>query len=62
MIKLTKLKTKRLEKKITDEQMAEKLGIKTISDSFYEQGRRKPKPETLKKIALILGCTVDEII
>jgi len=39
----------------------ESLGMKKTSASKIELGQRNPRPETLEKIAVRLGVTVDEI-
>lgn len=59
---LIKLKRYRLYKGFTREKLAEELGISKFTLRSYEQGTRNIKTETLKKIAKILGCTVDELI
>lgn len=56
------LKTKRQEKKMTQAQIAQKCGISQCAYSYYEIGKRSPKPEMLKKLAIILQCTVDELL
>ena len=56
------LKTKRQEKKLTQEQVARMCGITQCSYSYYEIGKRQPKPLMLKKIANVLNCTVDELL
>jgi transcriptional regulator with XRE-family HTH domain len=56
------LKSKRLERKMTQEEVAAKCGITQCSYSYYEIGKRSPKPEMLKKLASVLKCTVDELL
>lgn len=56
------LKTKRLEKKMTQEQVAQRCGITQCSYSYYEIGKRSPRPEMLKKLAAVLDCTVDDLL
>ena len=56
------LKTKRQEKKMTQEQIAQRCGITQCAYSNYEIGKRSPKPDMLKKLAEILECSVDELL
>lgn len=56
------LKEKRVEKKLTQQQVADMCGITQVSYSYYEIGKRNPKPAMLKKFASVLDCTVDEIL
>jgi len=59
---LIKLKLKRIEKELTQEEMALKLKLSPSTYKSYEQGSREPNISTLKKITKILKCKVDEII
>lgn len=56
------MQKKRIEKNLTQEQVANelKLNIKTYRN--YEQGLREPKIELLKKFATFFGCTIDELL
>ena len=56
------IKKKRLEKMMTQEEVAHACGLTQSSYSHYEIGRRNPKPVTLKKIAEVLDCTVDALL
>lgn len=49
-----KLKYYRKQAKITQEQIASRIGIPKITYQTYEQGVRNPKADTLSKIATIL--------
>ena len=42
-------------KNLTQQELAEAIGISQISLSTYEQGIRTPKPQIAKKIARVLG-------
>jgi DNA-binding XRE family transcriptional regulator len=48
--------------KITQEQLAEKVGISTTYIGYIEQGRYAPSLEVLEKIAKHLKIKVNEII
>lgn len=47
--------------KITQEQIAEWLGIKPQSVSYWVTGKSLPKGETLFKLAVLLDCKVDDL-
>jgi transcriptional regulator with XRE-family HTH domain len=55
-----KLKEKRKELSLTQEQMADKLGLKTSTYGNYETNKREPNSETIKNIADKLGMDVDD--
>ena len=56
------LKAKRLEKGMTQNEVADRCGITQCAYSYYEIGKRQPKPEMLKKLATVLDCTVDDLL
>jgi len=57
-----KIKTARTEKKITQKQLAESLGLTIATIKKYEKGDRTPRPETLKQLEKILGIELFELI
>lgn len=44
----------------TQEQLAEKADITSLSVAYIEQGRRWPRLSTIHKLAKCLGVSVDE--
>jgi transcriptional regulator with XRE-family HTH domain len=63
MAKLGKtLQALRIKRGLSQEQLAERSGLSTITISFIEQGRRKPQLKTLEKIADALGVRVKDLI
>lgn len=56
------LKRIRIEKGITQEQLANQVGVLNTSICNYESGTREPNIETLKKLATALDVTVDELL
>lgn len=58
---LFNLKLRRLRKKfkMTQAQLAKKLGISPSTIGMYEQGRREPDSEMLLKISNLFGVSVD---
>lgn len=57
----TKLKVKRIEKMLSQSDLANKIGVTSQSVSDYERGRTLPKYENMKKIAEALDCRVGEL-
>lgn len=51
----TKLKKLRLEKGLTQQIVAEKLGVTRATISNYEKGKRSPHIKELQKLAVIYG-------
>ena len=60
-LKMT-LKELRKNKNLTLEKLSKKVGLSFQALSLYEQGLRKPKIETIKKLADALEVSVEEII
>lgn len=57
-----KLREVRINKGLTQYQLARILGFKhNTAISRYETGRKKPNLETAQRIALALGCKVEDI-
>ena len=57
-----KIKKYREEKKMTQVEVAEVLGVKPATVSKYESGILEPNIESLKKLAEIFNVSVDELI
>lgn len=56
------IKRYRLEKSLTQKELAEKSGITRESIGNYERGDRTPPADILNKIALALDVTTDDLI
>ena len=56
----TKLKEKIQESGLKVNFIANKLGLASITMSFYLMGRRTPKKETLKQIARMIHCKLGD--
>lgn len=54
--------TLRKEKKLTQEQLAEKLGVASKSISRWENGKYMPDLSLLKPLSEILGVTINELM
>lgn len=57
-----KIKKYREEKKMTQVEVAEVLGVKPATISKYEAGTLEPNIESLKKLAELFGISVDELL
>lgn len=56
------IKKVRRARNITQEQLAERLGVSRQAVSMWESGKRELKASTFERIAKILDVTLDEII
>lgn len=56
-----KLRELRVKRGLTQEQIAEKLGITKSSWSMYERGERSPRDEVKVRIAYYFRTTVEEL-
>lgn len=52
----------RKKKALSVKKVALHLGVTTMCIYYYETGKRKPSIETLKKLAVLFDCTIDELI
>lgn len=52
----------RVKKSISQQKLAEAIGVDRGLISLYETGRRNPKLSTLKKIASVLNCSYLSLI
>ena len=59
---MKKLLELRKSKKLTQQQVANILGVSRQAYANYEAGNRKPDPETLKSLASLFGVSVDCIL
>lgn len=60
--KMENLKKIRLEKGLSQKEVAEALQLTQSSYSKYERGERKPDPETLMKISKFFNIAIDYIV
>lgn len=58
---MLRLKIKRIEKGLTQKELADMVGIAKNTLCAYEIGFRHPKKSTLEKIAYSLGCEMVEL-
>lgn len=57
-----RIRKKRLEKGLTQKQLADKLKCATGTIQQYELGKRQPRIEQLKRMAKALECPVIELL
>lgn len=59
---MIEIKNKRTIMKMTQQQLADCIGVEQNTVSQWESGVRNPRIELLPKLAKILNCTVDELL
>lgn len=59
---MKKLKEKRIQKGLTQEQLGRLIGVSYRTIYQYETGRREPNLKILRALAVALKCTIDEIV
>ena len=59
---MLKLKEFRIKKGLSQSQLAKIVSVHPAAIGNYEQGTREPNINTLTKIAVALGVTVDDLI
>ena len=59
---MIELKNKRIDRGLTQKQIADSLGVKQNTVSQWESGERQPSVGLLPKLAELLDCTVDELL
>lgn len=57
-----RLRQIRLEKNVSIENIAKCLNVSIQCIYNYETGKREPKLETLKKLAELFNCSIDELL
>jgi transcriptional regulator with XRE-family HTH domain len=56
------LKKYRNLRNLTCEQLASKMATTKATISRWESGTRTPAPEQIKQLAIILGCSTDQLL
>lgn len=60
-MKKNNLQHYRIRKLLTQEELAERLGVSRSAVAAWETGRKYPQMSTAIEIAKVLGVTVDEL-
>lgn len=58
---MNRIKEVRLEREMSQRDLARAVGVSSPFMHDLENGNRNAKPETMRKIANALGCTVDAL-
>lgn len=56
------IRAARLAAGMTQQQLADALGISQVSVTRWETGEHEPRVSTLKRIASVLGCNLRDLI
>ena len=56
------IRTKRVAEKLTQAELAKRLGVYQGAVSQWESGMTNPKLDKLKAMAELFGCTLDELL
>jgi len=59
---MIKMQAIRKSQKITQGDLAYKIGVRPMTIYYYEAGVRMPNAATLKKLARALNCSIDDIV
>lgn len=57
-----KLMEVRIEKKLTQAEVAAKLGVSKTCYAGYEQGHRKPSVDMLRQLCILFGVSADYLL
>ena len=55
------IREKRENKGLSQQKLAEALGVKQTTVSMWETGNNVPETRILPQLAQVLGCTIDEL-
>lgn len=56
------IERKRKQLGITQQGLANKVGVNQKDISLWENGYRNPNVENIKKLSIVLNCTIDELL
>ncbi len=56
-----KIKELRVNKKLTQEELAEAIGVTQACVAMWETGKALPNSDKLPKLAEVLGCSIDDL-
>lgn len=56
------IERKRKQLGITQQWLANKVGVNQKDISLWENGYRNPNVENIKKLSIVLNCTIDELL
>lgn len=56
------IEQKRKERNMTQQELADAIGTRQNNISRYERSERTPDLRTLKALAKVFGCSIDELL
>lgn len=56
------LAQKRKSLRMTQKDLAQKFNVSLVTVCRWEKGKQEPSYETLKRLAVFFGCSVDELL
>jgi transcriptional regulator with XRE-family HTH domain len=62
MVQLARLRTVRLRKALTQQQLAERAGVNRVTIARLEGGKDQPFPTTVRKLADALGVQPEDLM
>lgn len=59
---MNRIRAYRKERKWTQEELAEKIGVERSAVAKWESGKIQPQASRLVALAEVFGCTVDKVL
>lgn len=59
---ITSIKERRIKAGLTQTQLGKQAGVDQSAVHLWESGKTLPRANLLPKLAMILGCTVDDLL
>ena len=56
------IRTIRLSKKLTQDRLANLVGVARTTVNMWESGAAMPRADKLTELAKVLGCTIDDLM
>ncbi|MBQ8248611.1 MAG: helix-turn-helix transcriptional regulator [Clostridia bacterium] len=56
------IKDKRLSLGLTQEELAQKVGVQRTTVTMWENGEAYPRADKLVKLSKLFGCSIDELM
>ena len=55
-------KQHRVSNNLTQEQVAQDVGVQRTTGAMWESGQSRPRAELLPKLAKLFGCSIEELL
>lgn len=59
---MSAIKARRLEIRMSQAELAQKMGVRQNTISGWERGTRQPSIAKIKQLARILGCSIEDLL